>query len=317
MAGFDGKTTNDYRVKVILDDPQSGVLAEKLKAAQGSGIILNVIENENTVGKVLEISFDASYINLMAKLIAGANISITEGQGELENHIVISAPDVGKVKTFAGDTLKYLLDALANVSDDEITISQGSGDHVGQVVLEIPNIGKVKTDSEDTFDYLNNKIFGTFPIIKKHISVGGIKRVVIESAEKIAFAPNGIRKADWDEYNFGWNTAAHTAAVISTDNTTVNGVNFVVKQANPSTIYIQYQNLSGSDQTLTLYAIPYPTGSSWSQASTFDVDLAVTPSDSVYTAEVEVEGIGDYPIAFLLASSDEVSNIFIYNIYEY
>lgn len=303
----------DFMIKTCAADPEAGYAKEKFHADPKNGIIISEVDGAK--GKRLEFSADWSVVSLDTKLQGGDNIEISEDQqtGKVE----ISAPDVGKVKTFAGDTLKYLLDALANVSDDEIMIVQGSGEHAGQVILAVPNVGKIKVDDEDqTFGYLDDKIDVTFPIKKAYLA-GNNKKIYIQTAEKIAFAPNEIRKTDWDEDDFGFKTEAHTVAVISTDNTTVNGVNFVVEQADPSIIGIEYQNLSGSAQTLTLYAIQYPTGSSWSQAMTFDVDLDVTPLNSVYTAEVEVEGLGNYPIAFLLASSEEVINIFVYNIYKY
>ena len=313
-ANLSGKDIDngDFMIKTCTADPEAGYAKEKFRADPKNGIIISEVDGEK--GKCLEFSADWSVVSLDTKLQEGDNIEISEDQrtGKVE----ISAPNVGQVKTVAGDTLKYLLDALANVSDDEIIIAQGSEEHVGQVVLEIPNVGKVKIDDQDeTFGYLDEKISVPFPLIKAY---GGSQhnRIYIRCAEKIAFAQNDISGTDWAECRFGWHTAACTVAQILTDQTTVSGVNFVVKQANPSTICIQYHNLSGSAQTLKLYAIPFPTGS-WSQALTFDVDLYATPPDSVYTAEVEVRGLGDYPIAFLLASSEVADNIFIYNIYKY
>lgn len=272
MGGFDGKTTNDYRVKVILDDPQSGVLAEKLKAALGSGITLNVVDGGEDVGKVLEISFDVNNITLAAKIVGGDNISVT----------------------------------------------QGTGDNAGKIIIGAPNVGKVKIDDQDeTLDYLDEKISVSFPLIKEY---GGTQhnRIYIKCAEKIAF---GQFDAKWSDESYdkdNYDTRAVIVGRITNDTAGLSGVNFCATEANPATFEIEYANLSGSAQSLNLYVTTDI--SDWSDAELFTVDLETTVADQVKTAEVEIEGMGDYPLFFLLVSDEYgevVRDIVIYNIYKY
>ena len=143
--GFDGKPNNDYRVKIQLDDTQSGVLAEKLKAANGSGITLNVVDGGEDAGKVLEIDFDANNITLETKIVGGNNISVAEGTGAQAGKLVISETEAGKVLVDSNDTTLKYLDSAITSSDNSI---QHEVDLNKKENLTVPNLGKVKYNNE-------------------------------------------------------------------------------------------------------------------------------------------------------------------------
>lgn len=187
--GFDGKPNNDYRVKIQLDDTQSGVLKEKLKAAHGSGITLNVVDGGEDVGKVLEIDFDANNIALETKIVGGNNISVTEGTGAQAGKLVISETEVGKVLVDSNDTtLKYLDDAITS-SDNSIT-HEVSGNKED---LTVPNLGKVKVG--DTFGYLGDKLIGGYGV---NVETEG-DNVYIDAETGELFEGVGIEISDLDD----------------------------------------------------------------------------------------------------------------------
>lgn len=235
-----------------------------------------------------------------------------------KNGVIISEVDgpKGKCLEFSADWSVVSLDTKLKEGDN-IEISEDQ--QTGKVEISASNVGKVKIDDQDeTFGYLDEKIEVSFPLIKEYDGTQHNK-IYIRCAEKIAFSEFNAKWAE-GAYDKDYDTRAVIVGRITNDTTELFGINFCVTQANPATFKIEYANLSGSAQSLNLYATTDP--EDWSNAELFTVELDETAVDEVKTAEVVVEGegIGDYPLYFLLVSDtygEVVRDIIIYNIYKY
>lgn len=234
-----------------------------------------------------------------------------------KNGVIISEVDglKGKRLEFSADWSVVSLDTKLKEGDN-IEISEDPV--TGKTEISAPDVGKVKINDQDgTLDYLDEKLRVLFPLIKKY-GLTQDNRIDIRCAEKIAF---GQFNAKWNDgsYNKGnFDARAVIIGRISNDTVDLSGVNFFVTEANPATFKIEYANRSGSAQSLNLYVTTDI--SDWSDAELFTVDLETTAADEVKTAEVEIEGMGDYPLFCLLVSDEygeEVSGIAIFNIYTY
>lgn len=234
-----------------------------------------------------------------------------------KNGVIISEVDgpKGKRLEFSADWSVVSLDTKLQKGDN-IEISEDPV--TGKVEISAPDVGKVKINDQDkTLDYLDEKISVSFPLIKEY---GGTQhnKIFISCFEKIPF---GQFDAKWSDESYdkdNYDTRAVIVGRISNDTAGLSGVNFCATQANPATFKIEYANLSGSAQSLNLYVTTDI--SDWSDAELFTVDLETTVADQVKTAEVEIEGMGDYPLFFLLVSDEYgevVRDIVIYNIYKY
>lgn len=296
---FSGNKQSDFRVKTKIDDPQSGYLKEKIKAAQGSGIIINEVDGE--VGKVLELNVNIDTATLNAKLEAGANIQFTSNP--LNGKTTISAPDVGKVKIMLtdpdldylenkiiegdgidvvpennqlvinslglvaikeDDSPDYLLDKVA--AGNNITIEEGTGANEGKVVISESdsNAGMVKVDYEDgTFGFLSLKILPQFPVLTSINTENSGHELNVKVADKLVFSQfnDKLGSGGYDDYTKSFNKdIACIYGEVMNDGEEVLGVNFCSPRTSNNPFMITIKyKYSGNVAILSLYTTSNPT----------------------------------------------------------